>query len=86
MSDSSMSIMETIVSQMRDIAREQDKNLATLTEDLVLLESGLDSLSFAILVARLEDTLGVDPFSAAEDVKFPVTLGDFVRIYEHAAK
>jgi acyl carrier protein len=86
MSDSSMSIKETIVSQIRDIAREQDKNLATLTEDLVLLESGLDSLSFAILVARLEDTLGVDPFSAAEDVKFPVTLGDFVRIYEHAAK
>ena len=86
MSDSSMSIKETIVSQIRDIAREQDKNLATLTEDLVLLELGLDSLSFAILVARLEDTLGVDPFSAAEDVKFPVTLGDFVRIYEHAAK
>ena len=86
MSDSSMSIKETIVSQMRDIAREQDKKLATLTQDLVLLESGLNSLSFAILVARLEDALGVDPFSAAEDVKFPVTLGDFVRIYEHAAK
>ena len=86
MSDNSMSIKETIVSQMRDIAREQDKKLATLTEDLVLLESGLNSLSFAILVARLEDALGVDPFSAAEDVKFPVTLGDFVRIYEHAAK
>ena len=86
MSDNSMSIKETIVSQMRDIAREQDKQLATLTEDLILLESGLDSLSFAILVARLEDALGVDPFSAAEDVKFPVTLGDFVRIYEHAAK
>jgi acyl carrier protein len=86
MSDSSMSIKETIISQIRDIAREQDKNLAPLTEDLVLLESGLDSLSFAILVARLEDTLGVDPFSAAEDVKFPVTLGDFFRIYEHAAK
>ena len=86
MSDSSMSIKKTIVSQMRDIAREQDKKLATLTEDLVLLESGLDSLSFAILVARLEDALGVDPFSAAEDVNFPVTLGDFVRIYEHAVK
>ena len=86
MSDSSMSIKETIVSQMRDIAREQDKKLATLTQDLVLLELGLNSLSFAILVARLEDALGVDPFSAAEDVKFPVTLGDFVRIYEHAAK
>jgi acyl carrier protein len=86
MSDGSMSIKKTIVSQMGEIAREQDKKLATLTDDLVLLESGLDSLSFAILVARLEDALGVDPFSAAEDLKFPVTLADFVRIYENAAK
>ena len=31
-------------------------------DDLVLLDSGLDSLCFAILVARLEDELGVDPF------------------------
>jgi acyl carrier protein len=86
MSDGSMSIKKTIFSQMGEIAREQDKKLATLTDDLVLLESGLDSLSFAILVARLEDALGVDPFSAAEDLKFPVTLADFVRIYENAAK
>ena len=86
MSDGSMSIRETIISQMGEIAREQDKKLARLTDDLVLLESGLDSLGFAILVTRLEDALGVDPFSASEDVEFPVTLADFVNIYEHAAK
>jgi hypothetical protein len=40
----------------------------------------------AILVARLEDALGFDPFSAAEEAYFPVTLGDFIRVYEHAAK
>ena len=50
------------------------------------MESGLDSLCFAIIVARLEDQLGVDPFSAAEDVEFPVTVGDFVKFYEDAAK
>jgi hypothetical protein len=38
------------------------------------------------LVARLEDRLGVDPFTAAEDVYFPVTFGDFVKFYEDAAK
>ena len=82
----SMSIRETILSQIRQIAKEQDKSLAPLTDDLVLLESGLDSLSFAILVAHLEDALGMDPFSTSDDVSFPVTLGQFIKFYEDAAK
>jgi acyl carrier protein len=82
----SISIRETILSQIRQIAQEQDKNLAPLTDDLVLLESGLDSLSFAILVAHLEDALGMDPFSTSDDVSFPVTLGQFIKFYENAAK
>jgi acyl carrier protein len=59
--------------------------LVPLVDDLPLLESGLDSLCFAIIVARLEDMLGIDPFSTAEDAFFPVTLGDFVKSYENAA-
>ena len=35
-------------------------------------------------MATLEDELGVDPFSASDDVYFPVTLGDFVTFYETA--
>ena len=49
----------------------------------MLLDSGLDSLGFAVLVARLEDRLGVDPFTASEDALFPVTFGDFVKVYEN---
>jgi len=74
------------MSEMRKVADEQAKPLAPLSDDLVLLDSGLDSLCFAVLVARLEDRLGLDPFTAADDVAFPVTLGDFVRVYEHAAR
>jgi acyl carrier protein len=70
--------------QMKQIAREHGKTLAPLRDDLVLLDSGLDSLGFAVLVARLEDTLGIDPFTAAEDAMFPLTLGDFVKVYESA--
>jgi acyl carrier protein len=69
---------------MKEIAREHNKTLAPLRDDLVLLDSGLDSLGFAVLVARLEDTLGIDPFTAAEDAMFPLTLGDFVKVYESA--
>jgi acyl carrier protein len=78
-----MTIKLTIMDQMAQIAREHHKTLAPLRDDLVLLESGLDSLGFAVLVARLEDSLGIDPFSAAEDVQFPVTFGDFVKVYEN---
>jgi acyl carrier protein len=72
--------------QMTQVAREHGKMLAPLRDDLVLLDSGLDSLGFAVLVARLEDTLGVDPFTTAEDAMFPLTFGDFVKVYENAAR
>jgi acyl carrier protein len=76
----------TITSEIEKVASEQRVTLAPLSDDLVLLNSGLDSLCFAILVARLEDTLGVDPFTASDDVSFPVTLGDFVKAYDNAVQ
>ena len=51
---------------------------------LVSRNTGVDLL--AILVARLEDSFGIDPFSTFEDMAFPVTLGDLFRIYEDAVK
>jgi acyl carrier protein len=80
-----MSVKLTIIGQMKQIAHEHGRILAPLNDDLALAECGLDSLGFAVLVARLEDTLGIDPFTAAEDAFFPVTLGDFVKVYEHGA-
>ena len=78
-----MSVKLTIMQQMEQVAREHGKILPPLKEDLVLANCGLNSLGFAVLVARLEDTLGIDPFTAAEDAIFPITLGDFVKVYEH---
>jgi hypothetical protein len=81
-----MSVRLTIVSQFEAVAAEQHRRLAPLADDLKLLQSGLDSLSFAIIVARLEDKLGFDPFNAEEAVEFPVTFGDFVRLYESSGR
>ena len=84
-----MSIRSTIVTQMAQVAEEQHVKLPPLADELVLLNCGLDSLGFAILVARLEDVLGFDLFTSSDDVYFPVTLGDFIRVYrvyEDAAK
>lgn len=81
-----MSVRTTITSQFQQVAIEQERTLSPLSDDLKLVQSGLDSLSFALIVARLEDALGIDPFSAGESVQFPVTFGDFVRLYENFSK
>jgi acyl carrier protein len=81
-----MSIKSAIISQIRQIAGETEKDPPPLTDDLALLELGLDSLAIAILVTRLEDTLGLDPFTESDATTPPVTLGEFIRFYENAAK
>ncbi|HMK69995.1 MAG TPA: phosphopantetheine-binding protein [Xanthobacteraceae bacterium] len=81
-----MSVKLTILQQMEQVAQEHGRILPPLTDELVLANCGLDSLGFAVLVARLEDTLGIDPFTAAEDAFFPITLGDFVKVYEHGGR
>lgn len=80
-----MTIRATILSVCENVAREQQKPLTALDDDLPLLETGLDSLCMAVIVARLEDQLGLDPFSSGEEFEFPVTIGDFVKLYEQAA-
>jgi acyl carrier protein len=77
-------LRSVILDQIRDIASLQHKHLVPLTDSVPLLESGLDSLCIAILVAQLEDETGLDPFSTG-DASIPVTLGDFIRLYENAA-
>jgi len=78
-----MSIRSTIIAEIIEIARRQKKALAPLTDDLPLLESGLDSLCLAVLVATLEDSLDLDPFAEEGAAGFPVTLGDFIKLYEN---
>lgn len=53
-----------------------------LSDDSVLLETGLDSLGFAILVALLEEELSIDPFQLMDEPVYPKTFGEFVAIYQ----
>lgn len=85
MSVQTASIRSAVLEQVKLVAEQQKKRLAPLTDALPLLESGLDSLCLAIIVANLEDELGLDPFGTGNDIAMPVTLGDFIRLYEHAA-
>jgi hypothetical protein len=81
-----MSVRSEILDQFTQVAHEQDRRLGPLHDQLPLLDSGLDSLCFAILVSGLEIVLGVDPFSESTAAPFPVHLGEFIRFYENAVQ
>lgn len=76
----------TIISLMREIAGDSGIELGTnINDETVLLESGLDSLGFAILISRLEEDLGYDPFTMMDDPVYPRTFGELVEIYQRFA-
>lgn len=79
-----MTIKETIKEKYIEVLEQTGNELLVpeLTDDVVLLESGLDSLGFAILVATLDETLEFDPFTMMDEPLYPSTFGEFVEIYE----
>lgn len=79
-----MDLKEIILTEIRKIGEEQRTQLAPLSDDLSLVDSGLDSLGFAILVSRLEDELGFDPFTEGDQTSYPLTLGDLIDMYVKA--
>jgi Phosphopantetheine attachment site len=79
-----MSVRDAVLSQVKLVAEQQRKTLQPLTDDMPLVGSGLDSLCIALVVANLEDELGVDPFGVGGDVAMPSTLGEFIEFYEKA--
>lgn len=55
-----MTTRPEIVNQFTQVAEEQGSNLEPLTDNLPLLETGLDSLCFVIVVGRLAGKAGAD--------------------------
>lgn len=63
---------------------DKEKVYTDINDEQVLLETELDSLGFAILVALLEEELDIDPFQMMDEPVYPTTFGEFVAIYEQA--
>lgn len=77
------SIKATIIHEMKTILSENGKDIRNLFNlDTEIFDTGIDSLGFAVLVARLERSLRYDPFADMADAIYPKTLGEFISIYE----
>jgi acyl carrier protein len=74
-----------IVAGIGELLEEDGLPVPELVDDTVLLETGLDSLGFAVLVTRLEESLGYDPFTLSAEPLYPQTLGEFIEVYERFA-
>ncbi len=77
-----MSIRDEIMFTFKRVAKEQGRRLAPLTDELKLTECGLDSLGFVLVVATLEQSVNFDPFQSEDEIDFPLTLRDFIALYE----
>lgn len=78
---------DIILTTLRRVAEEQGVELPdSLSDDLVLLESGLDSIAYAILVVELEQRFGFDPFLESKVPVYPSTLGQFITFYEECQR
>lgn len=73
-----------ILEKFNEALEHTDKGIEfnELSDDAILLETGLDSLGFAILVALLEEELDYDPFQMMNEPVYPTTFGEFLAIYE----
>lgn len=80
-----MDIRTTIHSALVELFEEEDLEVPEIDDDTLLLDSGLDSLGFAVLVTRLEEELGYDPFSLMDEAVYPSTFKEFVDIYQRYA-
>ena len=78
-------LRDKITTAIHETADMRGTEVNVLVDETVLLESGLDSLGFAILVARLEEVLGYDPFVLMDVPVYPRTLGEFIEIYQRFA-
>ena len=76
-------LFDRILSVFKEVYSSQNKGKTApeIRNETVLLDSGLDSLGHAILITRLEEALGYDPFTISSEAYYPRTFGELVEFY-----
>jgi len=76
-------LFDQILSVYRKVYSSQNKGKPSpeISTETVLLDTGLDSLGHAILITRLEEALGYDPFTISSEAYYPRTFGELVEYY-----
>jgi acyl carrier protein len=78
----SMNLEITLREVINTVLLEDGLQKVDITSETQLGEIGLDSLGFAIVIARLEKVVGYDPFTEGKVNQYPSTFGEFLKIYQ----
>ncbi len=82
---STAQVRDTVIREVAALLAEGGIPVPVLDDHVVLLDTGLDSLGFAVLITRLDDSLGYDPFTEMDEPVYPQTLGELAGIYSRFA-
>ena len=74
-------IRTIIIRELSGLIEEESGAVREISETDDLVDLGLDSLAFAVLLTRLEEFLGIDPFVAIEQGAPPRSVGDLLDAY-----
>lgn len=74
-----MTIQETIIQIFQETAEENGQKL-TPTTSMTIRELGFQSIDWAVIVVKLEQELGFDPFSTGAQFDLN-TVQDFINLY-----
>ena len=73
----------TLIKTISQVLKDSGRSVANIQEtDALTGTLGLNSLDLAVVVVRLEQELGVDPFRDGQPMV--ATFGDLVALYEQA--
>jgi acyl carrier protein len=70
-----------VVAEITRLLAEEGKPVPSIGLDDGLIDLGLDSLSFAVVITRLEELLGYEPLDLIESGEFPRTVRELVAVY-----
>ena len=77
-----MNLQITLSDVINSVLVEDGLRKVELASETRLGDIGLDSLGFAIVIARLEKLVGYDPFTEGKVNKYPSTFSEFLKIYQ----
>ena len=70
-----------ILDEIKVVFAEEGVTFEESMLGLPVMDIGVDSLTYAVLVARLEAKIGKDPFTEQPERAYPKLLSDFVDAY-----
>jgi acyl carrier protein len=78
-------VLTTVTTAVRDLLEETVGESDRVGPDDALFDLGLNSLTLARLIIRLESDTGVDPFAQGASLADVRTVTDLARLYTEAA-